>query len=299
MNNKDKQGSVAAVGNFDGFHLGHRKLVDTLKQIALGKNLASLILTFIPNPKVYFNKELSLINSDQQKKQLLENLGVDQIVFLDFNQVLDMSGETFVKEILIDRCKVKFIVMGENFKFGKNRQCDSESLKKMAEKFNFEFTVVTPVILEGTPISSSLIRRKLGCSEIEDSNRMLGRSYYIDGIVVEGDKIGRELGFPTINIKTDNEILPDGVFKTRTEIDGRPQIYDSISYIGSSPTFPGKEKKVETHILDFNETVYNQKVRVYFEKKIRGDRKFDSRTTLIDQIKKDIQGLNVDKPLIF
>ncbi len=299
MNIKDKQGSVAAVGNFDGFHLGHRKLVDTLKQIALGKNLASLILTFIPNPKVYFNKELSLINSDQQKKQLLENLGVDQIVFLDFNQVLDMSGETFVKEILIDRCKVKFIVMGENFKFGKNRQCDSESLKKMAEKFNFEFTVVTPVILEGTPISSSLIRRKLGCSEIEDSNRMLGRSYYIDGIVVEGDKIGRELGFPTINIKTDNEILPDGVFKTRTEIDGRPQIYDSISYIGSSPTFPGKEKKVETHILDFNETVYNQKVRVYFEKKIRGDRKFDSRTTLIDQIKKDIQGLNVDKPLIF
>jgi riboflavin kinase/FMN adenylyltransferase len=299
MNSKDKQGSVAAVGNFDGFHLGHRKLVDTLKQIAREKNLESLILTFIPNPKVYFNKELSLINSDQQKKQLLESLGVDQIIFLDFNQVLDMSGETFVKEILIDRYKVKFIVMGENFKFGKNRQCDSESLKKMAEKFNFEFTVVTPVILEGTPISSSLIRRKLGCSEIEDSNRMLGRSYYIDGIVVEGDKIGRELGFPTINIKTDNEILPDGVFKTRTEIDGRPQIYDSISYIGSSPTFPGKEKKVETHILDFNETVYNQKVRVYFEKKIRGDRKFDSRTTLIDQIKKDIQGLNVDKPLIF
>lgn len=299
MDIKNRKGSVAAVGNFDGFHLGHRKLVDTLKQIALEKNLASLILTFIPNPKVYFNKELTLINSDEQKKQLLESLGVEHIVSLDFNQVLDMSGEAFVRDILMDHYNVKFIVMGENFKFGKNRQCDSESLKKMAEKYGFEFIVVTPVILDGIPISSSLIRKKLSCAEIEDSNRMLGRLYYIDGTVVEGDKIGRELGFPTINIKTENEILPEGVFKTRTEIDGRLQDYDSISYIGSSPTFSGTEKKVETHILDFNETIYGQKVRVYFEKKVRGGMKFDSRTTLIDQIKKDIQRLKVDKPLFF
>lgn len=299
MDNKDKKGSVTAVGNFDGFHLGHRKLVDTLKQIALEKNLTSLIFTFIPNPKVYFNNELNLINSDEQKKQLLESLGVDQIVSLDFDRVLDMSGEAFVEDILIHRYNVKHIVMGENFKFGKDRQCDAESLKKMAEKFGFDFTVVTPVILDGIPISSSLIRKKLGRAEIEDSNRMLGRLYYIDGTVVVGDKIGRELGFPTINIKTDNEILPEGVFKTRTELDDRPQVYDSISYIGSNPTFAGKGKKVETHIMDFNETIYNHKVRVYFEKKIRGDMKFDSRTTLIVQIKKDIQGLKVDKPLFF
>lgn len=299
MDTKDIKGSIAAVGNFDGFHLGHRKLVDTLKQIALKKKLVSLILTFIPNPKVFFNKELTLINSDEQKKQLLESLGMDHIVSLDFNQVLDMSGEVFVRDILIDRYNVKFIVMGENFKFGKNRQCDSESIKKMAEKFGFEFIVVSPVILDGTPISSSLIRKKLGSAEIEDSNRMLGRLYYIDGTVVDGDKIGRELGFPTINIKTENEILPEGVFITKTEIEGRSQIYDSISYIGSSPTFSGKVKKVETHILDFNENIYDQQVRVYFEKKIRGDMKFDSRTTLIDQIKKDIQRLKVDKPLFF
>lgn len=299
MDNKDTKGSVAAVGNFDGFHLGHRKLADTLKRIAREKKLASLIFTFIPNPKVYFKKELNLINSDAQKKQLLESLGVDNIIFLDFNQLLDMSGEAFVRDILIDHYNVKSIVMGENFKFGKNRQCDSESIKKMAETYGFEFTVITPVILDGTPISSSLIRKKLGCAEIEDSNRMLGRLYYIDGIVVEGDKIGRELGFPTINIKTENEILPEGVFKTRTEIEGRSQVLDSISYIGSSPTFPGKEKKVETHILDFNENIYGQRVRVYFEKKIRGGMKFDSKTMLIDQIKKDIQHLEVDKPLFF
>lgn len=289
--NLNKKGSIAAVGNFDGFHLGHRKLIETLKQIALEKNLVSMILTFTPNPKIYFHKELNLINSDEQRKQILENLGVDNVIFLDFNQVLNLSGEAFVKDILIARYNVKYIVMGENFKFGKNRECDTESLKKMAEKFNFEFIVVSPVILDGITISSSLIRKKLGSSEIEDSNRMLGRLYYIDGFVIEGDKIGRELGFPTINIQTENEILPEGVFKTRTEIAGRPQIYDSISYIGSSPTFFGKKKKVETHILDFNEKIYNQKVRIYFEKKLRGDRKFDSRSTLIDQIKKDIQAL--------
>lgn len=289
--NLNKKGSIAAVGNFDGFHLGHRKLIETLKQIALEKNLVSMILTFTPNPKIYFHKELNLINSDEQRKQILENLGVDNVIFIDFNQVLNLSGEAFVKDILIARYNVKYIVMGENFKFGKNRECDTESLKKMAEEFNFEFIVVSPVILDGITISSSLIRKKLGSAEIEDSNRMLGRLYYIDGFVVEGDKIGRELGFPTINIKTENEILPEGVFKTRTEISGRPQIYDSISYIGSSPTFFGKKKKVETHILDFNEKIYNQKVRIYFEKKLRGDRKFDSRSTLIDQIKKDIQAL--------
>lgn len=301
-NNSDnifKRGSVAAVGNFDGFHLGHRKLLETLKKIAQEKNLSSLILTFSPNPKIYFNKELNLIYSDEQKKQILESLGVDKVVFLDFNQVLNLTGEVFVKEILIAQYNVKYIVMGENFKFGKNRECDTESLKKMAEKFNFEFIVISPVILDGIPISSSLIRKKLGNSEIEESNRMLGRSYYIDGIVVEGDKIGRELGFPTINIKTENEILPEGVFKTRTEIMGHSQVYDSISYIGSSPTFFSKEKKVETHILDFNEKIYGQKVRIYFEKKLRGDMKFNSRTALIDQIKKDIQRIKVDKPLFF
>ncbi|HLP48337.1 MAG TPA: riboflavin kinase, partial [Candidatus Kapabacteria bacterium] len=238
--NLNKKGSIAAVGNFDGFHLGHRKLIETLKQIALEKNLISMILTFTPNPKIYFHKELNLINSDEQRKQILENLGVDNVIFLDFNQVLNLSGEAFVKDILIARYNVKYIVMGENFKFGKNRECDTESLKKMAEKFNFEFIVVSPVILDGITISSSLIRKKLGSSEIEDSNRMLGRLYYIDGFVIEGDKIGRELGFPTINIQTENEILPEGVFKTRTEIAGRAQIYDSISYIGSSPTFSGK-----------------------------------------------------------
>jgi len=298
-NKKDKKGSAVAIGNFDGFHLGHQKLIETLKRIAKEKNLTSMILTFIPNPKVYFNLDLNLINSEEQKKQIMEKMGVDNIMLLNFDEILNMSGETFVKDILIDKLNVKFVVMGQNFKFGKNRENDVESLIKMAERFGFEYTIVKPVILNGTPISSSLIRKKLYNAEIESSNRMLGRLYYIDGVIKEGDKIGRQLGFPTINIQTQNEILPEGVFKTRTQIDQQEQIYDSITYIGSSPTFSGKEKKVETHILGFDKSVYGNKVRLYFEKKLRDEMRFDSKKNLINQIKKDIRRLKVDKGAFF
>lgn len=290
---RPKEGTAAAIGNFDGFHLGHRELIDTLNRIAAEKNLQTMVLTFTPNPKMYFKKELSLINSDEQKKQLLETLNVHDVVFLDFERIRHMPGETFVEELLIRRYNVKTIVMGENFRFGKNRECDVEALKEMARRLGFGFSVVPPFKLNGTPISSSLIRKKLGLAEIEDSNRMLGRLYFIDGVVTDGDKIGRELGFPTINIETPNEILPDGVFKTRTEIESFSQVYESVTYIGSSPTFSGNKKKIETHILDFNRNIYGKKVRIYFQKRVRAEKKFDSKEDLIAQIKKDIHGLSI------
>jgi riboflavin kinase/FMN adenylyltransferase len=128
---------------------------------------------------------------------------------------------------------------------------------------------------------------------------MLGRLYYINGVIKEGDKIGRQLGFPTINIETNNEILPEGVFKTKTVIDKLKQVYDSITYIGSCPTFSGEKKKVETHILEFDKSVYGNKVKLYFEKKLRDEKKFDSKKNLINQIKKDVRRLKVDKEAFF
>jgi len=299
VNIENKKDSAVAIGNFDGFHLGHQELIKTLKRIALEKKLISIVLTFKPNPKVFFNKELNLINSEEQKKQILEKLEVDKVVLLNFEKIWNMPGETFVKDILIDQFNMKLVVMGQNFKFGKNRENNVESLKKMGERFGFEFTVVAPVILDGFPVSSSLVREKLYNAEIEISNRMLGRLYYIEGVIKEGDKIGRQLGYPTINIETNSEILPEGVFKTRTEIDQLQQVYDSITYIGSCPTFSGEKKKVETHILEFDKSVYGNKVKLYFEKKLRDEKKFDSKTNLISQIKKDIRRLKVDKRAFF
>jgi len=291
------KGSATAIGNFDGFHLGHQKIIESLKQVARESSLVSIILTFTPNPKLYFKREKHLINTDAQKKAILENVGVDRVIFINFAEVVDMSDEQFLKEFLIDKYKMKHIVMGENFRFGKRREGDIGFLKRMSDQWNFGLTVVKSVMLGRQRVSSSYIRERLASAQIEESNRMLGRRYVIEGVVVEGDKVGTELGFPTINLDTDNILLPEGVFKTTVEIEG--EIYRSITYIGYRPTFLGKGKKVEAHIFDFNREIYGQQVKIYFEKKLRDDMKFESRLSLINQIKKDIENLKVDKGSFF
>jgi len=291
------KGSAVAIGNFDGFHLGHQKIIENLKQVARENNLVSIIITFTPNPRLYFKKEKYLINTDAQKKEILENLEVDRVIFIHFAEVVDMSDEQFLKDFLIDKYKMKHIVMGENFRFGKGREGDIGFLKRASEQWGFGLTVVKSVRLDHQRVSSTAVREKLASGQIEDSNRMLGREYVIAGVVVEGDKVGTELGFPTINLDTDNILLPEGVFKTTVEIDG--EIYRSITYIGYRPTFSGKEKKVEAHIFDFNREIYGQPVKIFFEKKLRDDMKFESRSGLINQIKKDIENLKVDKEPFF
>ena len=291
------KGSAIAIGNFDGFHLGHQKIIESLKQVARENNLVSIILTFAPNPRLYFKREKQLINTDGQKKEILENLGVDRVIFINFTEVVDMSDEQFLKDFLIDKYKMKHIVMGENFRFGKGREGDIGFLKRMSDQWSFGLTVVKSVRLAHQRVSSTYIREKLASGQIEESNRMLGRRYVIEGVVVEGDKVGTELGFPTINLETDNLLLPEGVFKTTVEIDGG--IYRSITYIGYRPTFSGKEKKVEAHIFDFNREIYGKQVKIYFEKKLRDDMKFESKLSLINQIKKDIENLKVDKGPFF
>jgi riboflavin kinase / FMN adenylyltransferase len=290
-------GSAIAIGNFDGFHLGHQKICDTLKRIADQQRLVSRIITFSPNPKIYFNREPFLITTDAQKKRILDDQGVDCVHVIDFASVVDMTDERFLKEVLIDEYHMKHIVMGENFRFGKRREGDIAFLKESAGRWGFQFTVVSPVMLGDVRISSSLIRQQLGESKIELSNRMLGRSFFLEGVVVEGDHVGRQLGFPTINLDSVNTILPEGVFKTRAEISG--QYFDAITYIGYRPTFKGKEKKVETHLFDFERDIYGEFVRLYFEKQVRGEMKFDSTEGLVTQIKKDIAKLKVDKVAIF
>lgn len=289
--------SAIAIGNFDGFHLGHHKIIETLKGIAADKDLRSLIVTFTPNPKLYFKRESHLINTDAQKKELLEAQGVDRVVIIDFSSVVDMTDEAFLKQYLIDKYRMKHIVMGENFRFGKRREGDIEFLKRSARCYGFDFSVVTPVMLEEIRISSTFIRQQLAEAGIPLANRMLGRQYAIEGIVVKGEEVGRQLGFPTINVETGNTLLPEGVFRTCTEVGGSCHL--SITYIGYRPTFNGKEKKVESHIFDFNRKIYGETVKIYFERQIRGEMKFDTEDGLIRQIHRDIKNLEVDKGCIF
>ena len=250
-----------------------------------------IVLTFTPNPKQYFDKELNLISTDEQKRKILEAQNVDRVIFLNFTEISNVPAQDFVKEILVDKFKMKYIVVGENFKFGRDRGGDIESLREMAGKFGFKPQLVTPVKIAGTRVSSTLTRENLAAGNIEMANRMLGRSYYIEGLIAEGDKMGRELGFPTINIKTANLLLPEGVFKSKVEIDC--QVFDAITNVGFRPTFWGKEKRIESHIFKFDRIVYGKMAKVSFERKLRDEMKFSSKTNLIEQIKKDIENIRV------
>lgn len=291
MNSDNKKKSVIAVGNFDGFHLGHQKIIGSLKEIAAKENLVSSIITFTPNPKQYFKKEKHLIFTDAQKKKILQEQQVDIIAFIKFKEISHLRAREFVQDILIGRFNMRHLVVGENFKFGRGRAGDIKSLKDMAVKFGFKLRVVKPEKIKGIRISSSHIRERVARGEFAEANLMLGRPYCIAGIITEGDKMGRELGFPTINVKTENSLLPEGVFETNVEID--EEVFASITNVGSRPTFLGVEKRIESHIFEFDKIVYGKAVKIFFERKLRDEIKFASKNNLIDQIKKDIKNLRI------
>lgn len=287
----NRKNSVIAVGNFDGFHFGHKKIVANLKEIAARENLLSHIVTFTPNPRQYFGKEKYLIFTDAQKKRILAEQQVDRVAFINFNEIAHIQAEDFIKDFLIGKFGMKYIVVGDNFQFGRYRRGNIESLKKMAGKYDFKLRVVEPVMINGVRVSSSYIRERLARGEFEEANTLLGRLYCIEGSIIEGDKMGRELGFPTINVKTDNLLLPEGVFKSKVEIAN--ETFASITNIGCRPTFSGMEKRVEAHLFEFDRIVYGKEVKIYFESKLRDEIKFASKDNLIVQIKKDIENLRI------
>jgi riboflavin kinase/FMN adenylyltransferase len=290
---KQPQNAVIAIGNFDGVHLGHQKIMSTLKVIAEEKQLHSIVLTFTPSPKKYFHRENNFINTDQQKNELLKQFNPDQIVFIDFGQIHELSPQEFVFRYLIKQYKMKHIIMGKDFAFGKYRQGNIQLLKQLAEIDPFEITVIEPKTINQEKISSSTIRQMLRNGKILSANKMLGKYYFIDGIVIGGKKLGRSLGFPTINLQTENTILPTGVFSTISQI--ADHSYQSITNIGFRPSFNGTEISIETHILNFNNQIYQQPVRLFFKKKLRDEIKFASKEELIVQIKHDIAAISAEK----
>jgi riboflavin kinase/FMN adenylyltransferase len=285
--------TIIAIGNFDGYHLGHQKIMRLLMDTARKQNLVSLVLTFSPHPRSYFDPEIRLIIPEEEKKIILESLDIDRLIVLEFKKFFEMEGEQFVREVLINRFHMAHVVIGSNFKFGYERHDDIESLKRFSSQYDFDVSVVEPLYHNGVRVSSSEIRRKLNDGKIKEANEMLGWEYHIDGEVTGGDRRGRELGFPTINIISENSIQPPGVFKTRVAIMGKT--YDSLTNIGCRPTFKGKEMVVETHIFGFNKHVYGKPVRLFFVEKIRNEVNFQNRDELIKQIRKDIEKSMVDK----
>jgi len=287
----DVRNMGVGLGNFDGLHIGHMKLIDVLIESSKRINCKSMIYTFTLHPENILRKELftKLITSREKKIKLLEMTELDYIFFEEFNEEFSrLDRENFVKKILVNKLKARLIVAGEDYRFGYGAHGDIEYLKRVSSIYGFDVICVPDVKIKGKKISSSSIRRLIEKGRVETANKLLGRHFSISGSVREGRKIGRKLGFPTANIEFEDSILipANGIYITMTSIDGI--MYKSVTNIGWNPTFDNKKITIETYILDVEGNFYNKEIEINFFKKIRDEIKFCNINDLVNQINKDI-----------
>lgn len=263
--------TVVTIGKFDGLHLGHRKLLSAVLQ-EKKKGYASCVISFSTS----VDMPGSVIYTREEQRKICESLGIDVLAEYPLDETIkEMSGEQFVKEILCERLQAKVIVTGEDFRFGKNRSGDISLLKSLEETYGYRTVCVPKVTAEDIRISSTEIRRVLAEGNVSEANRWLGRPYAVFGEVLHGKKLGRTLGFPTMNLIPPTEkLLPAyGVYVTRTKVDG--QWFDGITNIGLRPTVDSDELvSVETHLFSYNGDLYGKQVEVQFIQFLRPERKF-------------------------
>ena len=279
-----------ALGNFDGVHLGHKKIVTSMVEESKTLGFHPSVMLFSKHPKeVLFGESPKLITSSRDKEEIFKGLGIKTIYEIDFdNEFRKLSPEDFVKEILVDKLNVNSVFVGFDYKFGYKASGNVETLKKLADKNNFIVNVLDPVYDEKRVLSSSEIRELIKKGEIELVNEMLDRSYKIRGKVVHGNKIGKTLGFPTANIDLccDYPIPKIGVYETKTIVDGIK--YKSVTSIGTNPTVGGDVVKIETYILDFDKNIYDEEIEVEFCRYLRDELVFDNLEDLKRQMGKDV-----------
>ena len=277
---------AVTVGNFDGIHKGHQALINETREISTKNNVESLIFTFSKLPKEIFSPDtVQRLYDNKTKESILSSYKIDTLLSIDFNEIKDFSADFFCEEILIKELNARYLIVGENFKFGKDRSGDIEKLRKYDSKNAFELIVPELETYDGTKISSSRVRNLLNQGNIIGARECLGRDYMLSGTVVSGEKLGRKLGYPTANIKLKYDYPLDGVYLTRTVIDEKS--YIGLASLGNKPTFNGSEKILEVFILDFDKDIYSQNIEVYFLEEIRKQIKFSNQDELIKQMNED------------
>ncbi|MEZ0006209.1 riboflavin kinase/FMN adenylyltransferase [Flavobacterium sp. 28YEA47A] len=288
---KPNRPTVATLGTFDGVHLGHKKIIERLTQEVEKSNTESLVLTFFPHPRMVLqgNSDIQLLNTIQEKAELLENIGLQNLIIHPFDQSFSQLGaEEFVKTILVDRFNIKKIIIGHDHRFGKNRSADINDLIAYGKIYDFEVEQISAEEIDEVSISSTKIRKALLSGDIQLANEYLGYNYFITGTVVKGRQLGRTIGFPTANLKIeeDYKLIPlNGVYIVKSYWDGK-EVYGMMN-IGTNPTVDGKERTIETNFLDFEEDLYDKEMRIYFLQRIRSEEKFDSIDTLKAEIEND------------
>lgn len=283
--------SAVAVGAFDGFHVGHQRIVQELVDCGHKASLATVIYTFRRNPKLTTRGIQGLLTTNSERVEYAGKTGVDSIVLEDFSaRFQGLSAEAFVSDILIRRLNARVVVVGRDFHFGRDRVGDAEAMSRILDSAGRTLIIVAPVMVDGEPCSSSIIRTTIAEGDVERAARFLGRSYSIEGVIVTGNRVGGRLGFPTANVEVPDSVklLPgNGVYAVRAVVDGA--IVNGVCNIGVRPTIVAASRRtVEVHLLDFDRQVYGHLVSVEFAARLREEVHFASPAALVKQISRDV-----------
>lgn len=290
--------AVITTGTFDGVHKGHLKIIDQVKKEASQIKGESVLVTFDPHPRLVLQgkhaEKLKLLSTFDEKIELLSQQEVDHLVVVPFTmEFSNMEPDEYIADFLIKKLHAKCIITGYDHHFGKNRKGDFRLLKEFSKKFHYTVKEIPEYILEEITISSTRIRNSLSDGDIETANEFLGYDYFIEGTVIHGNKLGRTLGYPTANIKVENEhkLIPKygiyviGISKIGSENDNK--IHPGMMSIGIRPTLSDNQEMIEANIFDFDGDLYGKPLRIHFKKYIRPELKFDNLALLTEKIKED------------
>lgn len=286
--------AVVTIGTFDGVHRGHKKVIEQLVQKAKEINGESVIITFHPHPRKVVSSAIlgiRLINTLEERIELLGSLGVDHLVITPFTDLFaNQPPLEYLNHFLIDKFHPHTIIIGYDHRFGRDRQGDFKLLQDNEATYNYRVKEIPKHVLENISISSTKIRESIINDAIEKANHLLGYNFFFDGIVVDGEKLGRKLGYPTANIQIADEekLTPgDGIYAVYVDVHKKSEMLKGMMSIGFRPTVNGKKRAIEVNIFDFDENIYGKEIRVYVKKYLRAELKFDSLEALVKQIDQD------------
>ncbi|MBY0245527.1 MAG: bifunctional riboflavin kinase/FAD synthetase [Sphingobacteriaceae bacterium] len=288
--------AVVTIGTYDGLHLGHQKIIKSLCQLAKEVGGESVILTFFPHPRMIIdpeNQDLKMINTVDEKIEILRKLGVDHLIITPFTRDFsNLSAEDYIENILVNTIGTKHIIIGYDHRFGKNREGGIHSFVNYAPNFGYQVVEIPEQDVNDVAVSSTKIRTAILEGNITLANQYLGTPFFVTGRVIKGDKIGRTIGFPTANIFVAEtyKILPkDGVYAVSVTMKegSKETTYEGMGYLGRRPTINGMTRNVEVNIFDFDEEIYGQTIQLNFLKLLRQEIKFESLEALKNQLNQD------------
>ncbi|KFF20437.1 bifunctional riboflavin kinase/FAD synthetase [Flavobacterium hydatis] len=283
--------TILTLGTFDGVHIGHKKILEKITQNTQDGKYESLVLTFFPHPRMVLQEksEIKLLNTIAEKTKLLENTGIENLVIHPFNESFSrLTAEDFVSSILVNQFHIQKIIIGHDHRFGRNRTADINDLIAFGEQYGFEVEQISAQEIKDVSVSSTKIRKALTDGDMTLANEYLGYDYFLTGIVAKGKQLGRTIGFPTANLKIEEEykLIPkNGVYIVKSIIDEKV-VYGMMN-IGFNPTVGGQAQSIEIHFLDFDEDIYDLEIAVSLLQYVREEQKFGSVDLLKEQLKKD------------